>query len=339
MKKLLIIYILTISYLTASNIEVNINYKKEKFQDFLFKEVMNDLNSTNNNYENLHTTQNSVLLNFNGNFDDIIGFSYDRSINGISYDSKEIYFGNDDMRYLSYKKTSNKINYNGLKTKKKVDTLTLFNIIDISKEDFTSANIEHLSDEKNTLFSINQDKVIHRDYTLEKFRLTSEHFYEIAKNDSYKNNTYLLPGIFSKNINSNIKIYGVAILSMVQYNYTNIENYYLDSNGSKTNISYQSNIENQIISLNKVTSSDELAKVFNIVGKYRGFEYGYKATVEYMLNRYSLYLTSYYKITNLKNKHSTDEVGNVSSDLNNVLNYKSLKFTQYYLNFGFKYRF
>ena len=103
---------------------------------------------------------------------------------------------------------------------------------------------------------------------------------------------YFIPFIFSKQINSNFRVYGTAILSLVQYNYTDISNYFIDGNNTKTNISYTNKFDQTSNDL--ILVKDEAPHVnLHLIGKYRGYEYGYKITASYDLKYYSLFLTSY----------------------------------------------
>jgi len=338
MKKIIILLFVSIYLLNANNIEISLENKSKKSSDYIFLESMNDSNSIKNNYESLSKKYNSFNLNISGNFNDMIGFNYEKTLNGNNFDSKEIYLGTSSMKYISYKKIKDDIKYSLRNTQKDISTFTLFNIVDISKEELSHKKLQTLDSTKNTLLNITGPKMIHRDYTLEKFRLTSEYMYDIAKEDSFKNSEYFIPFIFSKQINSNFRVYGTAILSLVQYNYTDISNYFIDGNNTKTNISYTNKFDQTSNDL--ILVKDEAPHVnLHLIGKYRGYEYGYKITASYDLKYYSLFLTSYYKATNLKNKHRLDDKGFISAERGNALVYNSLKFTQYYLSFGLNYKF
>ena len=336
MSKTVFLFFFLISFLNASNIQISLEDQNEDFNEYIFLESMND--SSSNNYKHLKKSKNNILINLNANFNNYLGLNYKKVLTGITYDLKEIYVGTPSMKYFSYSKENKDIKYNNLKTKKDITNYTLFNIIDISKEKFSSSSKELVPDEKEDLFQINSlNKTVYRNFTLEKFALTSEHLYDMAKEDANNNNTYLYPGVFSKKINSNLKIYGVGILAYVQKNYTNISNYIVDSNGTKQNISYKNN-ENS--TTNNLELTSDIDSDFYLIGRYRGFEYGYKITLQYDIKKYySMFLTSYYKATNLKNKYTKNNNGNYKTTKGNALAYDSIKYTKKYINFGFRYKF
>ena len=341
-----LIFLFITSSFSQNFIDLSYNQKKETHTDFIFNELMDS--NTTNNYSTLNKSINTGYLNINSNFNDMIGLNYTKSVLGTSfnYDSKELYLGTKTQKYISIKNIDQDIAYdsNTLYTNSK--ELTILSILTYKKDSTTSNKKEHLSNTKVDAFSndviilvpADHNVIVHKDFELEKFTASTENLYNIAKDDASNNQSYIKPGIFTKSINNNLSFYGVLILGYTQENYKSVNNYFVDANGTKHNIMYNTKVTNNIIDLDKdpgVIKDDQ-----TFVAKYAGFEYGYKLTAQYKIKNISLYLTAYQKTTKLKNKYkkSIDQV-NISSTLNNVVIYDKLTYTKKYINFGLKYKF
>jgi len=348
MIKIFILIFLFISSSFSQNfIDLSYNQKQETHTDFIFQELMDS--NTTNNYSKLNKSINTGYLNINTNFNDMVGFNYTKSVLGRSYnyDSKELYLGTKVLKYIGIKNIDQDISYNSNKLYTNSKELTIFNVISYKKDSTKSSKEEHLSDTKvdafgndvKLLIPNNHKIIVHKDFELEKFTFSSENLYDIVKDDASNNQSYIKPGIFVKSINNNLSFYGVLILGYTQENYKSINNYFVDSNGTKHNIMYNTKIT-QENGNELVTDAGAIKDEQTFSGKYAGFEYGYKLTAQYKINNISFFATAYQKTTKLKNKYKKDlSQTNISSSLGNTTIYDKLTYTQKYINFGLKYRF
>ena len=342
----LLLFLFITSSFSQNFIDLSFNQKQETHTDYIFNEVMDS--NTTKNYSALSKSISTGYLNINSNFNDMIGFNYNKSVLGSSYnyDSKELYLGTNKIKYISVKNIDKDIAYDSNTLHKSSNELTILGVITYEKESFKSSKKEKITPSKyNALTSDAQNglpadytPLVHRNFNLEKFTFSTENLYDITKEDANNNKSYLLPMIFSKKYNDYISFYGVAILGYTQENYQDIENYFVDSNGTKQNLTYSTKIEDGMLLLNKEAASISQNKTFD--AKYAGFEYGYKLTAQYKLKDINFYITAYRKTTKLKNKYKKDlSQTYVNSALDNTVTYERLTYTQKYINFGLKYRF
>jgi len=348
-KIFLLIFLFITSSFSQNFIDLSYNQKQETHNSFIFNEIVNDLNSTKDNYSKLTKTINTGYLNIDSNFNDMVGFNYTKSVLGTSYnyDSQELYFGTKTLKYIGIKNIDQDISYDSNKLYTNSKELTILNIITYKKDTTTSNKEELLSDTKVDAFD-NDAKLlipsnhivnVHKDFELEKFTVSSENLYDIVKDDANNNQSYIKPGIFTKTINDNLSFYGVLIIGYTQENYKTINNYFVDSNGTKHNIMYNTKVT-QENGNELVTDAGAIKDEQSFTGRYAGFEYGYKLTAQYKLKDISFYATAYQKTTKLKNKYKKDlALVNISSSVGNTLIYDKLTYTQKYINFGLKYRF
>ena len=342
-----ILLFISLSLFSKNLIDVSFDNTNQTHQSFLFNELMNDINSTTNNYDNLKETVNSSYINIHSNFNDIIGINLNTAINGIYYKSYELYLGTNDIKYLAINNISEDITFDSNTLYTTSTDITFLGVINYKKDSTKSSKIEYIDNDKFTaltdevaaLLPANRNVLVHRDFELEKFTISSENLYDIVKNKETSNNTYLKPGMFNKTFSNNISVFGVVILGYTQENYTTIDNYFVDSNGTKHNITYNTKITNELMELNKDPAV--IKDKITYTAKYEGFEYGYKITAQYkMKHKVSFYITAYQKTTKLKNKYKKDLAQvNISSTLENVVIYDKLDYTQRYINLGVKYRF
>jgi len=362
MHKILILVLLFISTLLSENIvELSLDHTKQTHRDFLFNELMNESNSTINNYNNISNTIDTGYLNIHTNFDDNFGFNYSKSVksfsytqnaevtipdSGINYSAYEFYIGTNTTKYISIKNANKDIEYSTNNLNSQIKDLTFLGVFNYSKISMTSSKIEKLDatkisaldDDARLNLPLNSTTRIYRNYDLEKFTVSTENLYDIAKDDADKKESYILPAIFTKTFNDNLSIFGVLILGYTQENYTSIQNYFKDSNGTSHNIMYSTKITDNIINLNQ--ESKAIKDKQNYVALYHGYQYGFKVTLQYKIKNISIYTTAYQKTTVLTNKYkkATDQV-NIVSSANNVAIYENLDYKERYLNFGIKYRF
>ena len=362
MLKFLTLTLLFVSSLLSQNIvDVSLDHTKQTHRDYLFDELMNDANSSINNYKNISNTIDTGYINVHTNYDDIVGFNYSKSVksfsyttkakvtipdSGIDYGSYEFYIGTNTIKYVSIRNSTENINYANNTLNRQIKDLTFLGIFNYAKISMNSNKLEtisvkkktSLSDDPRNLLPVNLKTRVYRDYDLEKFAISTENLYDITKEDASNNQTYLLPAMFTKSFNDNLSIFGVLILGYTQENYTSIQNYFKDANGTKHNMIYSTKVTDNVINLNKEDAS--IKDVQNFVARYHGYEYGFKITLQYQIKNISLYSTAYQKTTVLSNKYkkATDQVNIVSSS-DNVVIYDKLEYKERYLNFGIKYRF
>jgi len=348
MIKVFFLLFLFISSLFSKNlIDLSFDTREQTHTDYLFNELMKDYN-TSDSYSQLTKTTGTSYISINTNFNDMIGLNYSISMASSNYDyeSKEIYLGTSKIKYIAINDNEEDISYSSNTLHKSSNDLTILGVITYKKESSKSSKKEKITPSKyNALTSDAQNglpadytPLVHRNFNLEKFTFSTENLYDVTKEDANNNKSYLLPIMFSKKYNDNISFYGVAILGYTQENYQDIENYFVDSNGTKQNLTYSTKLEDGVLLLNKEAASISQNKTFD--AKYDGFEYGYKLTAQYKLKDINFYITAYRKTTKLKNKYKKDlSQTYVNSALDNTVTYEKLTYTQKYINFGVRYRF
>ena len=358
MKRFFLLFILFYaSYSNANNnIELTLEQTVQTHHDILFKELMKDVNATDlDTYDNLSRTMDTGYINIKSNFNEILGFNYTRSVRSISiiegnnfYDSKELYIGTPYLKYLSIKNISSDVDFSSNTLNKDIKEYTFFGFITYSTQSMNSTKLESIVNKIQKFSTETQAVVpsgskinIHRDYELEEFTVSTEFLYDIAKYDNLNNEQYILPGMVSKKLTSNISIYGTVILGYVQKNYTAIDNYFVDTNGTKQNITYSTKLEKEKLKLN--TEDNGIIPTVDkphFIAQYRGFEYGFKASIQYQIKNITVFATGYQKITKLSNKHKLDEAQeNISTDKNNVVTYDKISYKERYLSVGMTYKF
>jgi len=358
MLKIFLPLVLVISSLFSQNIvDLSLDHTKQTHRDLIFNELINQYNDKNN-YDNLSKTIDTGYINFNSNFSNIGGFNYSQSIKSFSYSTKgdikiptsgidyrayELYFGTKDNKYIAIKNSSKTVSFLSNTLKHSNSELIFFSVFNYEKISMSSSKVETLSSQKMDALPSNSKpsvarQVVHRDYDLEKFTVSTENLYDITKEDSYNHESYLYPTMFLKTFNNNISIYGVLILGYTQENYTSVSNYFVDANATKHNITYSTKIKDKIMYVDN--DSESVKDVQNFVARYHGYIYGAKATIQYKINNISIFATGYQKMTVLKNKYkkSTPQI-NIESEKNNVVTYEKLSYKQRYLKIGINYRF
>jgi len=330
--------------LSANILEITLENKTENENSFLFTEVLSDSNTSGK--EEFYKNINNTNLNIQGNFKDFIGLNYNKSLAGNKQDSIELYAGTPSMKYFGYEKISKENNYDLQNINEDNEKFTIFNIITISKEKGTSSKLENLSTLKiDTLIKsndvdisdVNSSLLIYKDYTLEKFAISTENLYDIAKHDLSRGDEYLNPILYSKKINSNISLYGVSIISLVQHNYTQINNYFKTNDANSTNINISYKVDKQETS--RIDYTGAAANEYFLTGKYQGYEYGFKWTAEYKIKNYSAFITAYYKKTKLYNVFNKKDATSNANDIRATLFYSNIDYVKKYLAIGLRYTF
>jgi hypothetical protein len=335
--KIIFLVLLSIQFLYPNNLQISLDSKTQTINDIVFFEAMDS--NTTTGYNHLSQTFKTSNINIKSNFNDMIGFNYTKTLNGITYDSKELYIGTSKMKYFAYNKIKRDIIYKNRDVEKDIDKFTLLNIFTITKEKMVSIKNETLDPLKVDLYpETNSSIKINREYNLETFTLSSENLYDIVEYDLNHGKEYLNPLMFSKKINPNFSIYGVTILSMVQHNYTTIYNYYTKQLGilPKQNISYLIKTKDDISILD---TTKETVSTFFTSGKYYGYEYGYKVSAKYKIKNFSVVLTILSKSIDMKNKYNTEESAKNSTESHNILFYKNFNSVEKYIRLGLVYSF
>ena len=327
--------LLFISTLSANTLEINLQMKNQSSNDFIFLERLGD-----GGKEELSTTNSNSNIRIHSNFNELIGFNYDKHISGIDYDNKELYIGTDSMKYIAFSKISTNIDYGSRQIDKSINKLTFLNIFEIQKITQKSSKLEML-DEK-TATNLNDDDtdfknpiLINRNLKLEFFKVSSESIYDMVKSDLKDGIQYLNPFMFSKKLDSNFNFYGVTILALSHYNYTSIHNTYTDTTGKVKNIIHKVDTTEVDSNGYAILKDDLMTADTFITGKYTGWEYGIKATIDYEIENFSAYATLNIKKVDMKNKFGYDEV-HIQTQ---AIYYPSFSYLKKDILLGFKYSF
>jgi hypothetical protein len=323
MKKLFVAMVVFVgTFLNGDYLDISIGTKPNyNFEEYLFK----DINITNTQKLEKKISYNELHLS--GNFNNIIGFNYYKNdiASPDSFDSKEIYIGSDKTKFLGYQQDERAIYYGARKNITETTKYTIYDILTIEQSKLISTATETFtpSTESNSTITAK----VTRKYDFEKIMLTSENLYNHVKENAIDGENYFNGVAISQNFSSMFRIYGVAIVSYEQQDYSKgTANY--DVNGTEKSI---------FTPKEGKTVSDLLP----INGRFKGFGYGYKITAEAYWKDFSLFLTSYYKQTNLKNYESSIKYPATDSTapVYNVISVGKIDFLQKYTSFGLRYRF
>ena len=324
MKKLLFLMTLFfVTILSADYLDVKLSTKSNyRFEDYLFK----DINKTTTN--KLEKKLSYEELHIEGSFNSIVGFNYYK--NNIetpdSFDSKEIYIGSDKTKFLGYQKDETTINYGARKNTIETTKYTVYDILTIEKSKLNSIATETFDPTSD--LTVPQTGTVTRKYDFEKITLSSENLYKHVKENAMDGENYFYGVAISQNFNSMFRFYGVIIGSYEQHDYSNGTANYTDVNGTAKSIFYPDE------------TNGNVGKLLPIDGRFRGYGYGYKLTAEAYWKDISLFVTSYYKKTQLKNYHSgIRDAAADAETLVNVIATEKLDYLQQYTSFGLRYRF
>lgn len=323
MKKIILIAIMFLStFVYGEYLDVTIENKSNyHFDDYLFK----DINKTNT--EKLEKTLSFQELKVSGNFNNIIGFNYSK--NNISspdkLDSKEIYFGSSKTKFLGYEQSDKKITYGARVNTAKTTKYTIYDILSIEQNKIASTGTEIFPDATGVT-DVNGSGKVNRTTNYEKISLSSENLYNHIKENAINGDNYFYGVAISQNFTSWLRMYGVVIASYEQHDY---------SNGKATT-------EVNATALSIFGTTAERQKLLATDGRFQGYGYGYNVTAEAYWKDLSLFVTSYYKKTNLKNYHTGIKDAVIVADtkpVDNVISDDRLTFLQKYTSFGLRYRF
>lgn len=324
MKKILFLLIISLYAFGTNHFSISLeNKSNHTFEDYLFIDV--------NSSEHLIKKNSFNNLNLNGNFNDLIGLNYDIGSlsNSDKFSTQEIYVGTTHTKYIGYKKIRQDITYNAKPTKKDTIQYTFFNILTLTKSDFSTLNRETFIKKINGT-DANLTKNVHRKYNLEINALTTENLYDMVKEDSLKDENYFYGFAISQNFKSRFRLYGIVIASYEQYDYSEGTAYYYttDINGTT--------IQEAV----KDTSDDDQNKLIAVNGQYKGYGLGYKLTAEAYWDNLSIFITSYMKKITLKNYHSGVSKKAAEDDApSQVISVDKITFSNNYTTFGLRYRF
>lgn len=324
MKKLIMILILPYYIFALNFLDITLENKiNNKFQDYLFV----DTNASTT--QNLQTDKSHFNLNLEGNFNEMVGFSLDYSHLGSSdkYQRNEIYFGTPYLKFFSFGTVTNDIKHNGIPVTKRAKHYSLLNFIIINTYNFeASQNYSFRSYDSPAATPI--ETKAFWSYELETRSITTELFYDTVKEDALKKKDYIYPVAISQNFLSRYRIYGVAILSLEQYDYTRGKIHYFDQNGTKSELFLNDG--------NSPTGFENHYKVNPQDGRFKGIGFGYKLTAEAYFDEFSFFITSFYKRIKLNNFYTKTEGGGYPD---NILTNGHIKIQQQYTSFGLRYRF
>lgn len=327
MKKLFFILIFPFYLFALDYIDISIeNKQNQQFEDYLFV----DTNGTTT--QDLITNESYQNINLEGNFNDIIGFSLNRSNikSPNKYENEHLYVGTPYLKFFSYGREKleilHDVNNSDVPAKKRSTQYTFLNFIIVKNTDFTTKQTYTFKSYKEGSTG-RQTREAYWDYNLETRSITSELFYDTVKEDAIKKNDYIYPIAVAKNFTSWFRMYGVAIVSIEQYDYTKGEVYFYDGNGTKTKLFSQEETDQDW---------NEHYKTNPVDGRFQGVGLGYKLTAEAYYKNLSFFITSFYKRIKMDNQYTPSEDG-IYPD--NIISTKNIELTQKYTSFGLRYRF
>lgn len=320
MKRFIFLFILFFStYASCDFFDISLETKgNQKFETYLFE----DINTTQKLEKQLTYTN----LNLHGNYNDIVGFQYSKNnlISPNKIDFKEIYIGSGKTKFLGYATEKTTIRYGNRIQKTDSVKYTFYDLLTYEKSDLSSNAIEDFTPNAPTDMNITTSDVT-RSFTFEKVSVSSENLYEHIKENTIDGENYFYGVAIAQNFTPWLRVYGVAIASYEQHDYSDGKANYLDTNGTRS-------IFNEgVDDTNKMRPED---------GKFKGFGYGYKLTAEAYWKNLSVFITNYYKKTKLKNYHSEVKYAEADAEpVSNLISEPELNFLQKYTSFGVRYRF
>ena len=298
-------------------------HSDRSFEEYLFV----DTNTTQKLSKDIGYSE----LELSGNFNNIVGFHYTK--NSIpspdSIESKEIYIGTAKTKFLGYQLNDSDITYGARKYTQDSVKYTFYDLLTYEKTDIKTSGVESFIRQKDGNAS---EDMAYRALRVEKVILSSENLYHHVKENALEKDDYFYGVAISQNFTPWLRVYGIAIASYEQHDYSKGEaNYYADVNGSQALVGvydFDANTKNTL-------PTD---------GRFKGFGYGYKLTAEAYWKNLSLFVTSYYKKTSLKNYHT--RIRDPETDVKGVLQYEpnitqkdTLDYLQKFTSFGLRYRF
>lgn len=335
MKYFMVLFFLFVSSVFANFIDVDLqrtnNYViKEKF--FL------DYQTTES-----HTKEmNGLELNLDLNLNDMGGIQYKKidfyGPSGI--ETKTLYLGSDETIYLSYTQGKQNILYtDGNKRDSNTDysRFTFFDMLSIEKHSFASTkNEDYVYYDSNQSLALRGNDNITRKYKKEIYKLSTEGLYRIVKQKALEKKDFFYGVAGAQNFNSYFRVFGLGILSYEHHDIS--DGIGQDSEGRIIKAEWGGS--------EIATDLETLDYYDGVKGKFKGIGYGYHITAEAYYKDFSFFITSFYKITKLKNYHTSvlhfeppkEEDEDPVYELG-VIRYKDFIQKDQYLNFGIKYRF
>jgi len=329
-------------YLFSSNfLEVSLDRTiNNQFENHIFYDTKEP------NQEHLSTNKSYYNLNLNGNFNEMIGIDISRNnISGDnSYKREEIYFGTPSLKFIAYAEMQENMNYavqardilynaadnKTIFTTRDITQYTVLSYLTVTSGNFQTKNMETLKASGAT----SSDELVTRVYDLEIRSISSENFYETTKEDAINEEDYIYPGAISQNITPWLRLYGVGIIAFENYDYTRGEAHYMAKNedtGEMEKTSIFTPSDNAIQDDDNYINEESTPAN----GRYKGFAYGYKLTLEAHLDNFSFFITSFNKKTELKNYATKLAEGYKET----IVSLEKLTFKEKYTKFGIRYRF
>lgn len=327
MKKIFIILFLPFYLFALDFIDISIeNKQNHQFEDYIF------IDTNESTTQDLIQNEKFQNLNIEGNFYDLFGFSINRSNieSPNKYENEQVYLGSPYLKFFSLGREKleilHDVNNSDVPMKKRSTEYTMLNFIVIKNTDVIAKQTYTFSNYKPDTQG-SKTETAYWKYNLETRSITSELFYETVKEDAIKKNDYVYPVAISKNFTSWFRLYGVAILSIEQYDYSKGEVYIYDENGTKKQLF--TNAETDPV-------WNEHFKVNPIDARFQGIGIGYKLTAEAYYKDLSFYITSFYKKIKMDNQYSPAEGGGYPDQ---IVTTGNVEIVQKYTSFGLRYRF
>jgi len=298
---------------TKNNLDIEIVQNVQKHEQVYFKD--------SNSSEILEKSFQYPQINLSGNFNEIIGFKYEKSLNVLNdsdISRRGFYIGTREIPYISIIDTEKTLNYNTLNTNSKIHEINFLNIVKTSNEKFTSNEI--LRDSLDT-----KDVKVIRKYELDKYAITTEGIYDKVKEDAYEGKEYFYGIAFSQKYD-NFKLYGIGIFGFEKYSFSKGDSYYeeyQDVNGTKKLV---------VVPYYSLEAENNMKPER---GKYKSLSYGYKVTLEYQYKNFEMFGTIYSKVTKFENEK--DEKNFISA--NPTLRIKDFTTKNSFIKYGIRYRF
>jgi hypothetical protein len=315
------------TFLNADYLDVSIGTKPNyNFEEYLFK----DINSTNTKKLEKKISYNE--LHVSGNFNNIIGFNYYKTDipSPDNFDSKEIYIGSDKTKFFGYQKDETTIHYGTRISTTQTTKYTIYDILTIEQNKLGSTDTETFLKPDSTENTLTD--TVFRKFNYDKITLSSENLYNFVKENAIDGENYFYGVAGALNAYSMFRIYGIIIASYEQHDYSNGSTTYLsDVNGTQ-----------KLVNIFESSADVERYKTAPKNGRFKGYGYGYKITAEAYWKDLSIFMTSYYKKTSLKNYHTDIRDAEITSEWKppeNIISDQKINFLQQYTSFGLRYRF
>jgi hypothetical protein len=253
-----------------------------------------------------------------------IKFDYASLGSGDTYNKKEIYIGTPYLKFISFGNEVQEMKYGTTPSSRDSKHYSFLNFIVINEYDFKTTGKYKFTSRSD---GSQKEWDATWSYNLETRSITSELFYDTVKEDAIKKNDYIYPVAIAKNFNSWFRVYGIALISIEQYDYTQGSIQVDDGNGSKKELFTNAETD---------ASWSEQFKNNPVDGRFQGMGLGYKITAEFYKENFSFFITSFYKRIKMDNQYSKLEGGGYADQ---IIADGSIQLKQKYTSFGLRYRF